>query len=81
MSALAVCVPVDLEPDFPRRATYSKFEKVNCPDCGRQMWMGERTKAVVSEGIAVVTCAVCAIEKHGVRSADRLFPLAGKAVS
>jgi hypothetical protein len=54
---------------------------VDCPDCGKQMWMGEKVKAVTAAGIAVVTCMVCAIEKHGVRSADKLFPLTGKAAS
>lgn len=79
--ALAVCVNAELAPDFPAHATYSTFEKMPCPDCGQDMWVGANVKAMVESGAARATCMVCAIEKHGITSSKGMISLTGKAAS
>lgn len=62
---MVACIPVEegkeLMPGFPASATYSTYEEVSCPDCGRKMWLGERGKAEVEAGRAIMQCMRCVV--------------------
>lgn len=65
---LLICVPVVLAPHWHLLPSnnYSTWEKARCPDCNEEVWLGVRGKQQVAEGKAVMTCAVCAVEKYKV---------------
>ena len=73
-NTLIVCIPVSAAPDF--KTEYSVYEKVPCPDCGEEMWLGERSKVMRDQGIHA-TCAYCAhfkfrVTKEAVNSLKKL---------
>ena len=63
--AIVTCVPVEIDPDFPARANYSTYEVVPCPDCGQDMWLGERGKRAVEAG-ARMQCMFCTVKEVAV---------------
>lgn len=58
MKKLLACVPVSAAPDGVLSG-YSIYEKVNCPLCEQEMWLGLRGKALVEKGEVEMVCGLC----------------------
>jgi hypothetical protein len=73
---LILCVPCELSPDHDKKNSYSTWEKILCPDCSREMWLGQRSRALtlVRRDIKAV-CMLCAIERYGIKSSDPIVQL------
>ena len=60
MDSLVVCVPVKSAPNHDKNSPYSVWEKVQCPICHIEMWLGTRCKAAVEQGASMM-CGYCAL--------------------
>jgi predicted RNA-binding Zn-ribbon protein involved in translation (DUF1610 family) len=76
---VGLCVPVSMMPSFPDIAAYSQYERVPCPDCGEQMWLGDGIKKLRDEEGVKALCMVCAMtdpiikawmDKHGMPAVE-----------
>jgi hypothetical protein len=45
----------------PASAPYSAYVQVDCPRCGRAMWLGSRGRIEVETGRAEMLCMLCAV--------------------
>jgi hypothetical protein len=62
------CVPVEVCPTLPEEVTYSTYKVVNCPDCGKPMWLGVQGEKLVAQGRKAVCmfCLVVLMKKEGI---------------